>query len=118
MNDIHDNEDNQRQRKVLFITLLGHATFSKLKVLASPISVSDLTLEAIMKYLIGHFHPQTIEITERFKFFKKSQGRQKFMAQLQRCIILMGTSSQSYETNLFAGYVTQSANKNCCVKPS
>ena len=74
MNDIHDNEDNQRQRKVLFITFLGHATFSKLKVLASPISVSDLTLEAIMKYLIGHFHPQTIEITERFKFFKKSQG--------------------------------------------
>ena len=63
-----------RQKKALFITLLGHSMFSKLKVLASPTSVSDLSMEAIMELLVGHHKPQTIEITERFKFFKVAQN--------------------------------------------
>ena len=53
--------------------LLGHSTFSKLKVLASPTSVSDLSMEAITELLVGHYKPHTIEIAERFKFFKRMQ---------------------------------------------
>ena len=87
VNNIRDNKENLRRRKALFITLLGQAMFSKLKVLASPTAVSDLTLDAIMEHLIGHFCPQTIEIAERFKFFQRNQGEAKlvteFMAQLR-----------------------------------
>jgi len=73
-NNIKDTEgDAQRRKKALFITLLGQATFAKLKVLANPTPVSGLTLEAIMQHLIEHYQPQTIEIAERFKFFKRNQ---------------------------------------------
>ena len=55
------------------LMLLGHKTFSKLKVLSSPTPVSDLTMEAIMALLFAHYTPQTIEIAECFKFFKRMQ---------------------------------------------
>ena len=55
-NNIRDDEENRRQRKkALFITLLGQETFAKLKVLSSPTPVSDLTLDAIMECLMGHY---------------------------------------------------------------
>ena len=86
-NNVCDTEENQRRKKALFITVLGQATYAKLKILANPISVSDLTLDAIMEHLIGHFRPQTIEIAERFKFFKRNQreaeSASEFMAELQ-----------------------------------
>ena len=47
--------DDNRQKEVLFISLLGHSTFSKLKVLASPMSVSDFPMEAIIELLVGHY---------------------------------------------------------------
>ena len=63
-------------------------TFARLKVLASPTPVSELTLDAIMERLIGHYQPQTIEIAERFKFFKRNQGNTEsateFVAELRR----------------------------------
>jgi len=55
---------SNERRLSLFITLLGQATFSKLKVLANPTPVSDLTLEAIMEHLIGHYRSQMVEIAE------------------------------------------------------
>ena len=86
-NNVRDTEENQRRKKALFITVLGQATYAKLKVLANPTSVSDLTLDAIMQHLIGHFRPQTIEIAERFKFFKRNQreaeSASEFMAELR-----------------------------------
>ena len=86
-NNVRDTEENQRRKKALFITVLGQATYAKLKVLANPTSVSDLTLDAIMEHLIGHFRPQTIEIAERFKFFKRNQreaeSASEFMAELR-----------------------------------
>lgn len=70
----------------LFITLLGQSTFAKLKVLASPTAVSDLTMDAIMEQLIGHYRPQTIKKAERFKFLKRNQREMEsateFMAEL------------------------------------
>ena len=56
-NNIRDTDENERRKKALFITVLGQATFAKLKVLLNPTSVSDLTLHAIMEHLIGHFRP-------------------------------------------------------------
>ena len=38
-NKIKNEGDDLRRKKALFITLLGHSTFSKLKVLASPMSL-------------------------------------------------------------------------------
>ena len=51
--------------------------FAKLKVLANPTSVRDLTLDAIMDHLIGHYRPQKIEIAEQLKFFKQNQREAK-----------------------------------------
>ena len=72
----------------MFITLLGQATFAKLKVFASPMPVADLTLDAIMEHLVAHYHPKTIEIAECFSFFKCSQKKGEavvgFIADLQR----------------------------------
>ena len=62
-----------RWKKALFLTLLGHSTFLKLKTLVSPTAVSNLTMEAIMELLVAHYKPQKIEIAERFKFFKRKQ---------------------------------------------
>jgi len=87
-NNIKDTKgDSQRQKKTFFITLLGWATFAKLKVLVNPTPVSNLTLEAVMQHLIGHYWPQMIEIAKRFKFFKRNQPEfesvTEFIAELQ-----------------------------------
>ena len=69
--------DNADRKKAIFITLLGQETFTKLKVLASPTPVSDLSLDAIKQQLSQQFRPNTIEIAERFKFFKRNQTEQE-----------------------------------------
>ena len=66
-NKIKNDGDDLRSKKALFLMLLGHKTFSKLKVLSSPTPVSNLTMEAIMTLLLAHYRPQTIEIAEHFK---------------------------------------------------
>ena len=75
------------RKKALFITLLGQGSFSKLKSLAHPIAVADLSLDAILQHLSGHYQPKTIEIAERFKFFKRNQREKEsvaeFIAELQ-----------------------------------
>lgn len=43
-NKFRNDGDDVRQKKALFITLLGHSTFLKLEVLASPTAVSDLSV--------------------------------------------------------------------------
>ena len=123
-NNVRDTEENQRRKKALFITVLGQATYAKLKVLANPTSVSDLTLDAIMEHLIGHFRPQTIEIAERFKFFKRNQrgpeSASEFMAELRSLAKTcnFGEYLESAIRDQFVcGYATQSASKSCCVKP-
>ena len=62
-------DDNAAKKKAMFIMLLGQENFAKLKVLASPTTVNNLSLDAIVQLLSQHFHPATIEITEWFKFF-------------------------------------------------
>ena len=76
------------RKKALFLTLVGQAAFAKLKTLASPRPISELTLDEIMEHLVGHYRPQTIEIAERFKFFKRHQlggeSTVEFMSELRR----------------------------------
>ena len=72
---IKNGDEAQRNRKkALFITLLGQATFAKLRDLASPRNIVDLSLGDIMELLKTHYRPQTVEIAERYKFFKRTQG--------------------------------------------
>ena len=59
--------EDLRWKKALFVTLLGHSTFTKLKTLASPTQVSELAMDDIMELLLAHFRLQTIEIAERFE---------------------------------------------------
>ena len=65
--------DNEDKKKAMFITLLGQETFAKLKILASPTAISELSLDAIVQFLTQHFRPTTIEI----KFFKRQQNEQE-----------------------------------------
>ena len=67
-NKFKNEGEDLRRKKALFVTLLGHSTFAKLKTLASPTQVSELAMDDIMGLLLAHFRPQTIEIAERFKF--------------------------------------------------
>ena len=88
-NSIKDGDEAQRNRKkALFITLVGQATFAKLRDLASPRDIVDLSLGDIMELLKTHYRPQTVEIAERYKFFKRTQGVSErtadFMAKLRR----------------------------------
>ena len=79
-NNVKGEGEHAQRKKALFITLLGQETFTKLKVLTSPTLVADLTLEAVMEHLLRHYRPQTIEISERFKFFKRVQLKGKSIA--------------------------------------
>ena len=88
-NSIRSDGAAAAQRKqALFLTLLGQATFAKLKTLASPTPVNELSLDQVVEHLISHFKPQTIEIAERFKFFKRHQlggeSTTEFITELRR----------------------------------
>ena len=78
----------QDRKKALFITMLGQTTFVKLHDLASPKDIAMLTLDQVVALLTAHYRPQTIEIAERYKFFKRTQEDQErttdFIAALRR----------------------------------
>ena len=80
--------DNADKKKVSFVTLLGQDMFAKLKTLANPTAISELTLDAIKQHLRNFFCPPTVEIAERFKFFKRNQKEQEsatdYMSELRR----------------------------------
>ena len=87
-NNIRDGDEAQRNRKkALFLTLVGQATFAKLRDLASPREVTDISLDDIMELLKTQYRPQTVEIAECFKFFKRTQDTSErtsdFMAALR-----------------------------------
>ena len=52
--------------------LVGQATFAKLKDLASPHAIADISLDYIVELLKTHYCSQTVEIAECFKFFKRT----------------------------------------------
>jgi len=88
-NNLRSGEGDNR-KKALFVTLLGQGSYSKLKALAHLTAVSDLTLDAILQHLSGHYRPKTIEIAERLKFFKRNQLKKEsvveFIAELKTLV--------------------------------
>ena len=75
---------SEDRRKALFLTRIGQTTHAKLKTLVSPQPLSELTLDAIVEKL----QPETVEIVECFKFFKRQQDEVKgvadYMAELRK----------------------------------
>ena len=48
--------------------------FAKLRDLASPHEITtNISLDDVMELLKTYYRPQTVEIAERFKFFKRTQ---------------------------------------------
>ena len=68
------HEVADERKKALFLTRIGSKMYSKLKVWVSPTSLNDLSLDEIVAKLKARTIPQTIEIAERFRFFKRQQG--------------------------------------------
>jgi len=75
-----DDEAQIARKKALFVTVLGQATFAKLRDLANPRAVTDLSLSDIVEVLTAYYRPHTIEIAERFKFFKCVQEENEQLA--------------------------------------
>ena len=77
-NNIKSEDEAQlAHKKALFITMLGQTAFVKLHDLASPNDISTLTLNQVVEILTAQYRPQTIEIAERYKFFKCTQWDQE-----------------------------------------
>ena len=70
-NNINFKDEAQlAHKKALFMTMLGQTAFMKLRDLASPNDISTLTLNQVVEILTAQYRLQTIEIAERYKFFK------------------------------------------------
>ena len=63
----------EEKQKALFLTSIGQQMYVKLKTWIRPRTFSDLTLEQIIAQLKERTLEETIEIAERYKFFKRLQ---------------------------------------------
>ena len=65
VNNIKEGNEAQRNyKKALFITLVGQATFAKLRDSASPCAIADILLDDIMELLKTYYRPQTVQILD------------------------------------------------------
>ena len=71
---------HQDRLKALFLARVGREVFSKVKILASPWPLTELDLPEIVDLMKEHYKKDTIEIAERFKFFKRAQQEQETLA--------------------------------------
>ena len=55
------------------LSLIGSKTYSLLKDLHLPEKLADKTFDEIVSTLQKHFNPTPLEITERFRFYKRNQ---------------------------------------------
>ena len=80
----------EAKQKALFLTRIGQTAYSKLKTLVSPTPLAELDLNTIyiVEKLAEHHHSDTVEIAERFKFFKRQQNDEEevtdYMAELRK----------------------------------
>ena len=61
------------KKKALFLTRIGQKMYAKLKTWISPTSFSDLSLDEIVGKLKDRTSGETVEIAERYQFFKRQQ---------------------------------------------
>ena len=82
------NQVSEGQQKAFFLSRIGWDAFVKLKILASPTALTDLSLEQIVATMNQHYKRETVEIAERFKFFKCTQqdteGGAQYIAELRK----------------------------------
>ena len=64
----------EERKKALFLTGMGQKMYTRLKIWVSPTPLHDLSLDEIVAKLKARTVPETIEIAERFRFFKRQQG--------------------------------------------
>ena len=70
------------RQKALFLTQMGQTAYTP--TLVSPTPLAELTLDQIMEKLTSHYKPDTVEIAERFKFFKHMQGEKDEVTEYMR----------------------------------
>ncbi|GFX04294.1 uncharacterized protein K02A2.6 [Trichonephila clavipes] len=82
-------EDKMKVPAIL--SLMGATTYKLLKNLATPNIPSKLTYQDIVKLLSEHLNPKPLEMTERFRFYKRKQFEGEsianYCAELQRLSI-------------------------------
>ena len=61
------------KQKALFLTSIGQQMYAKLKTWIRPNTLSELTLAQIVARLKERTTEETVEIAERYKFFKRQQ---------------------------------------------
>lgn len=78
----------EERQKALFLTRIGREAFLKVKTLASPTPLADLDLAQIVTFMKQHYKRETVEIAERFKFFKRVQQENEplvdYLAELRK----------------------------------
>ena len=89
----------EEKQKALFLTSIDQQMYVKLKTWIRPRTFSDLTLEQIVAQLKKRTLEETIEIAERYKFFKRLQQPGKTV------IEYMSGLKQLASTCNFAGYL-------------
>ena len=65
----------EARRKALFLTRIGRNAFAKLKTLVNPTPLNDVALSDIVTTMMQHYKKDTVEIAERFKFFKRRKSQ-------------------------------------------
>ncbi|GFT40738.1 uncharacterized protein K02A2.6 [Trichonephila clavipes] len=104
------------------LSLMGATTYKLLKNLATPNIPSELTYQDIVKLLSEHLNPKPLEMTERFRFYKRKQFEGEsianYCAELQKLSIhcnfgnnlsmmlrdklVMGLKNENIQKNLLA----------------
>ena len=87
------------KQKALFSTHIGQKMYTKLKTWVNPTPLAELNLEQIIDHLKVRTRPETVEIAERYKFFKRLQQPSESI------IDYMGELRKLAKTCNFAGYL-------------
>ena len=76
------------KQKALFLTRIGQKMYTKLKTWISPTSLAELTLNEIVAKLKDRTSAETVEIAERYRFFKRLQQPEEavidYMSELRK----------------------------------
>ena len=76
------NEITEDKRKVtVFLNAIGARTYTLLRDLLSPATLTEKTFTELCATLKAHFQPKPIVIAERFRFHQRSQGLNESVAE-------------------------------------
>ena len=66
-------EDKAEKRRATFLTLIGPATYKRLKSLVSPKKPHEKTFDQLVEVLTKHYSPKPVEIMQRYRFYSRSR---------------------------------------------